>query len=70
MYVFYYYFRQDCGDEERHSEAVRRYEAGLESSYKEQRALALEDKKTVMRRIMDEKENGERVSGKIINRTH
>lgn len=48
----------DCGDEERHSEAVRRYEAGLESSYKEQRALALEDKKTVMRRIMDEKENG------------
>lgn len=54
---------QDCGDEERHSEAVRQYEAGLESSYKEQCALALEDKKTVLRRIMNEKENGERVSG-------
>uniref|UniRef100_A0A672QTQ4 TSEN34 tRNA splicing endonuclease subunit n=1 Tax=Sinocyclocheilus grahami TaxID=75366 RepID=A0A672QTQ4_SINGR len=40
-----------------HSEAVRQYEAGLESSYKEQCALALEDKKTVLRRIMNEKEN-------------
>lgn len=49
-----------------HLEAVRQYEAGLESSYKEQCALALEDKKTVLRRIMDEKENGERVSGRII----
>lgn len=49
---------QDCGDEETHAEAVRRYEAGLESSYKEQCALALEDKKTVLRRIMNEKENG------------
>uniref|UniRef100_A0A672MHC5 TSEN34 N-terminal domain-containing protein n=1 Tax=Sinocyclocheilus grahami TaxID=75366 RepID=A0A672MHC5_SINGR len=58
------------GDEERHSEAVRQYEAGLESSSKEQCALALEDKETVLRRIMNEKENGERVSGKIINRTH
>ncbi|XP_016402320.1 tRNA-splicing endonuclease subunit Sen34-like, partial [Sinocyclocheilus rhinocerous] len=48
---------QDRGDEERHSEAVRQYEAGLESSYKEQCALALEDKKTVLRRIMNEKEN-------------
>lgn len=66
--VYYYYFRQDCGAEERHSEAVRQYEAGLESSYKEQCALALEDKKTVLRRIMNEKENGERVSGKIIDR--
>uniref|UniRef100_A0A671MLV5 tRNA-splicing endonuclease subunit Sen34 n=1 Tax=Sinocyclocheilus anshuiensis TaxID=1608454 RepID=A0A671MLV5_9TELE len=47
----------DRGDEERHSEAVRQYEAGLESSYKEQCALALEDKKTVLRRIMKEKEN-------------
>ncbi|XP_058607413.1 tRNA-splicing endonuclease subunit Sen34 isoform X2 [Onychostoma macrolepis] len=54
---------QDCGDEERHSEAVRQYEAGLESSYKEQCALALEDKKRVLRKIMNEKENGERVSG-------
>uniref|UniRef100_A0A8C1UKG6 tRNA-splicing endonuclease subunit Sen34 n=1 Tax=Cyprinus carpio TaxID=7962 RepID=A0A8C1UKG6_CYPCA len=43
--------------EERNSEVVRQYEAGLESSYKEQCALALEDKKTVLRRIMNEKEN-------------
>uniref|UniRef100_A0A672QTL4 TSEN34 tRNA splicing endonuclease subunit n=1 Tax=Sinocyclocheilus grahami TaxID=75366 RepID=A0A672QTL4_SINGR len=43
--------------EDLHSEAVRQYEAGLESSYKEQCALALEDKKTVLRRIMNEKEN-------------
>ncbi|XP_016096874.1 tRNA-splicing endonuclease subunit Sen34 [Sinocyclocheilus grahami] len=61
---------QDCGDEGRHSEAVRQYEAGLESSYKEQCALALEDKKTVLRRIMNEKENSERVSAKIIDRRH
>uniref|UniRef100_A0A673LLK9 tRNA-splicing endonuclease subunit Sen34 n=1 Tax=Sinocyclocheilus rhinocerous TaxID=307959 RepID=A0A673LLK9_9TELE len=56
---------QDCGDE-RHSEAVRQYEAGLESSYKEQCALALEDKKTVLRRIMNEKENGTDNSGNAI----
>uniref|UniRef100_A0A8C2PUY4 tRNA-splicing endonuclease subunit SEN34 n=1 Tax=Cyprinus carpio TaxID=7962 RepID=A0A8C2PUY4_CYPCA len=48
---------QDCGGEERNSEAVRQYEAGLESSYKKQCALALEDKNTVLRRIMNEKEN-------------
>ncbi|KAK2895049.1 hypothetical protein QQF64_011812 [Cirrhinus molitorella] len=57
---------QDCGDEEVHSEAVRQYEAGLESSYKEQCTLALEDKKTVMRRIMNEKENGTDDSGNAI----
>lgn len=56
---------QDRGGEERNSEAVRQYEAGLESSYKEQCALALEDKKTVLRRIMNEKENAEN-----INRRH
>ncbi|XP_043120037.1 tRNA-splicing endonuclease subunit Sen34 [Puntigrus tetrazona] len=56
---------QDCGDE-RHSDAVRQYEAGLESSYKEQCALALEDKKTVLRRIMTEKENGTDDSGNAI----
>lgn len=44
---------------------MRQYEAGLESSYKEQCALALEDKKTVLRRIMNEKENAEN-----INRRH
>jgi len=55
-----YYFHQDCGDEEKHSAAVRQYEAGLESSYKEQCALALEDKKTVLKKIINEKENGER----------
>ncbi|XP_048024906.1 tRNA-splicing endonuclease subunit Sen34 [Megalobrama amblycephala] len=57
---------QDCGDEEMHSEAVRQYEAGLESSYKEQCALALEDKKTVLRRIISEKENGTDDSGNAI----
>lgn len=50
--------QQDCEDEEIHSQTVRQYEAGLESSYKEQCTLALEDKKTVLRRIMQEKENG------------
>ncbi|XP_016103891.1 tRNA-splicing endonuclease subunit Sen34-like [Sinocyclocheilus grahami] len=52
---------QARGDEERHSEAVRQYEAGLESSSKEQCALALEDKETVLRRIMNEKENDNRI---------
>uniref|UniRef100_A0A8C1MDF2 tRNA-splicing endonuclease subunit SEN34 n=1 Tax=Cyprinus carpio TaxID=7962 RepID=A0A8C1MDF2_CYPCA len=47
----------DHGGEERNSEAVRQYEGGLESSYKEQCALALEGKNTVLRRIMNEKEN-------------
>lgn len=64
----YHNFHKDCGDEEMHSKAVRQYEAGLESSYKEQCALALEDKKTVLRRIINEKENGERVTRGIINR--
>ncbi|XP_051726930.1 tRNA-splicing endonuclease subunit Sen34 [Ctenopharyngodon idella] len=57
---------QDCGDEEMHLKAVRQYEAGLESSYKEQCALALEDKKTVLRRIINEKENGTDDSGNAI----
>lgn len=65
MCVYYDYFHQDRGGEERNSEAVRQYEAGLESSYKEQCALALEDKNTVLRRIMNEKENAEN-----INRRH
>lgn len=57
---------QDCGDEEVHSKAVRQYEAGLEGSYKEQCALALEDKKTVLRRIINEKENATDDSGNAI----
>ncbi|KAG1930637.1 tRNA-splicing endonuclease subunit Sen34 [Pimephales promelas] len=57
---------QDCGDEEKHSAAVRQYEAGLESSYKEQCALALEDKKTVLKKIINEKENATDDSGKAI----
>ncbi|XP_056095354.1 tRNA-splicing endonuclease subunit Sen34 [Rhinichthys klamathensis goyatoka] len=57
---------QDCGDEEMHSAAVRQYEAGLESSYKEQCALALEDKKTVLKKIINEKENATDDSGNAI----
>ncbi|ROJ25337.1 tRNA-splicing endonuclease subunit Sen34 [Anabarilius grahami] len=57
---------QDCADEEMHSKDVRQYETGLESSYKEQCALALEDKKTVLRRIINEKENGTDDSGNAI----
>lgn len=49
---------QDCEDEEAHSEGVRQYEAGLESSYQEQCVLALEDKKKTLNRVMNEKENG------------
>lgn len=57
---------QECEDEEVHSQAVRQYEAGQESSYKEQCALALEDKKTVLRRIMQEKDNGSDDSGNAV----
>ncbi|XP_051512285.1 tRNA-splicing endonuclease subunit Sen34-like [Myxocyprinus asiaticus] len=57
---------QESRGEEMHSEAVRQYEAGLESSYKEQCALALEDKKTVLRRVLNEKENGTDDSGNAI----
>lgn len=61
------YFQQDCEDEEAHSEGVRQYEAGLESSYQEQCVLALEDKKKTLNRVMNEKENGEKVPTGIIN---
>ncbi|XP_067275393.1 tRNA-splicing endonuclease subunit Sen34 [Pseudorasbora parva] len=57
---------EDCEDEEVHSRAARLYEAGLESSYKEQCALALKDKKTVLSRIINEKENGTDDSGNAI----
>ncbi|KAK7160780.1 hypothetical protein R3I93_008447 [Phoxinus phoxinus] len=57
---------QDCGDEEMHSAAVRQYEASLESSYKEQCALALQDKKTVLKKIINEKENVTDDSGNAI----
>ncbi|XP_065121194.1 tRNA-splicing endonuclease subunit Sen34 [Paramisgurnus dabryanus] len=57
---------QECEDEEVHSQAVRQYEAGQESSYKEQCALALEDKKTVLRRIMQEKDHGSDDSGNAV----
>ncbi|KAI7802604.1 tRNA-splicing endonuclease subunit Sen34 isoform X2 [Triplophysa rosa] len=53
---------QDCEDEE----AARQYEAALESSYTEQCTLALEDKKTVLRRIMQEKENDTDDSGNAV----
>lgn len=53
-------------DEEIHSQAVRQYEAALESSYKGQCTLALEDKKTVLRRIMQEKENDTDDSGNAV----
>ncbi|XP_057204196.1 tRNA-splicing endonuclease subunit Sen34 isoform X1 [Triplophysa rosa] len=54
--------QQDCEDEE----AARQYEAALESSYTEQCTLALEDKKTVLRRIMQEKENDTDDSGNAV----
>ncbi|XP_073786155.1 tRNA-splicing endonuclease subunit Sen34 isoform X2 [Danio rerio] len=57
---------QDCEDEEAHSEAVRLYEAGLESSYQEQCVLALEDKKKTLNRVMNEKENGTEGSGSAV----
>ncbi|TSK38348.1 tRNA-splicing endonuclease subunit Sen34 [Bagarius yarrelli] len=37
--------------------AVELYKARLEQSYEEQRALALEEKKAVLQRVMDEKQN-------------
>lgn len=37
--------------------AVELYKARLEQSYEEQRALALEEKKAVLRRVIDEKQN-------------
>lgn len=43
--------------EESHVKAVQVYQAELERSYEEQCALALEDKKTVLQRIMNEKQN-------------
>lgn len=57
---------QDCEDEEAHSEAVRLYEASLESSYQEQCVLALEDKKKTLNRVMNEKENGTEGSGSAV----
>ncbi|KAA0714647.1 tRNA-splicing endonuclease subunit [Triplophysa tibetana] len=54
--------QQDCKDEE----AARQFEAVLESSYKEQCTLALEDKKRVLRRIMQEKENDTDASGNAV----
>nr|NP_001373677.1 tRNA-splicing endonuclease subunit Sen34 isoform 2 [Danio rerio] len=57
---------QDFEDREAHSEAVRLYEASLESSYQEQCVLALEDKKKTLNRVMNEKENGTEGSGSAV----
>ncbi|KAM9481332.1 tRNA-splicing endonuclease subunit Sen34 [Clarias gariepinus] len=43
--------------EEVRSKAVELYKARLDQSYEEQCALALEDKKTVLQRVMNEKQN-------------
>ncbi|TRY93841.1 hypothetical protein DNTS_023765 [Danionella cerebrum] len=53
-------------DDEAHSMVVRQYEAALESSYKEQRTLALEDRKKTLMRVMNEKENDSDDSGSAI----
>nr|NP_001373676.1 tRNA-splicing endonuclease subunit Sen34 isoform 1 [Danio rerio] len=58
--------QQDFEDREAHSEAVRLYEASLESSYQEQCVLALEDKKKTLNRVMNEKENGTEGSGSAV----
>ncbi|KAK2847886.1 hypothetical protein Q7C36_009568 [Tachysurus vachellii] len=44
-------------NKESRSKAFGLYKARLEQSYKEQRALALEDKKAVLQRVMEEKQN-------------
>ncbi|XP_041730100.1 tRNA-splicing endonuclease subunit Sen34 isoform X2 [Coregonus clupeaformis] len=46
-------------DPEVNPEQVEQYHAGLENSFQEQGALALEDRKTTLRRVMTEKHNGE-----------
>lgn len=43
-------------------EQVEQYHAGLENSFQEQGALALEDRKTTLMRVMTEKHNGEETS--------
>ncbi|KAK3549092.1 hypothetical protein QTP70_031340 [Hemibagrus guttatus] len=44
-------------NKESRSKAVELYKARLEQSFEEQSALALEDKKAVLQRVMDEKQN-------------
>lgn len=43
-------------------EQVEQYHAGLENSFQEQGAMALEDRKTTLLRVMTEKHNGEGTS--------
>jgi hypothetical protein len=43
-------------------EQVEHYHAGLENSFQEQGALALEDRKATLMRVMTEKHNGEETS--------
>lgn len=46
-------------------EQVEQYHAGLENSFQEQGALALEDRKTTLMRVITEKHNGEETSTHI-----
>lgn len=57
--IVLFLFPQLSENEDSPSKAVELYQARLEQSYEEQCALALKDKKAVLQRVMNEKQNGD-----------